>query len=174
MTRRTLKKSARSVPHFLRVTQALAFVSGVGAPAAAMLVASADCGGAAFSGAPECDACASDAVGTSDDFAPGVVAPYDGRSVGVAPLPNDASSDAARDAPYDGISVGVTPLPGDGSLPGIRVSPDAAYDGRPMGVIPLPGGDAASDAAFFPGILIPPDASLLDGGGPLPPPELPA
>jgi hypothetical protein len=173
MTRRTLKKSARGVPHFLRVTQALAFVSGVAFPAAAMLVASADCGGAAFSGAPACDACASDAVATSDDFVPDVVAPYDGRPLGVAPLPGDASSDAARDAPYDGVAAGVTPLPGDGSLPGIRISPDAAYDGRPMGVIPLPR-DAASDAVPFPGILIPPDASLLDSGGPLPPPEFPA
>jgi hypothetical protein len=175
MTRRTPNKSARGVPHFLRVTQALAFVSGVGAPSAAMLVATADCGGAAFSGAPACDACGSDAPASSDGFAPGVVAPVDGSPPDVL-ASADGSRDSPTDAPYDGIRVGVTPLPSDAasdaSLPGIVIPIDAAYDGRPMGVMPLPG-DAASDRSF-PGIQIPPDAALLDGGGPLLPPELAA
>jgi hypothetical protein len=171
MKRRTQNNSARGVPHFLRVTQALAFVSGVGAPVAAMLVATADCGGTAFSGTLACDACGNDALASSDGFAPGVLAPVDGSALDVL-----ASADGSRDAPYDGIRFGVTPLPSDAasdaSLPGIVIPIDAAYDGRVMGVMPLPG-DAASEHSF-PGILIPPDAALLDGGGPLLPPELPA
>jgi hypothetical protein len=171
-----MKRATPGLPHFLRVTQALAFVSGVAAPAAALLGA-ADCGGSEFTtGSADCDGCS----------LPGVaVMPEDATSTDDAARPDaptEGSQDAAKDAPADGRLADTSPPPGDaggdavsrdGAADAAR-TPDAPYDGRVLGVVIMP--DAAMDA-FFPGVRISPEAGPSDGqsgGGPLAPPDLAA
>jgi hypothetical protein len=146
-----MKPSDLRVPHFLRVTRALALVSGIGGLPAAMIVAcggsstASDDGGAydgvamGISPQPCADACGG---GVMADDSP--ASPYDGFAAGV----------------YDGSPMGVIAMPYDGGPLGVVIHPDASpYDGRVMGVVPI------TDASFHDVIAI---------GGPLDPPELPA
>jgi hypothetical protein len=154
------------IPHFLRVTQALAFVSGFGLPVVV------GCGGATFTPSTGAGSDASGLEGSSE---------YDGEPLGVAPVPSgggvsvpyDGSSHGASDSPYDpydGAVTGVVPY--DGAVTGIVYPYDGAvtgvlpYDGGPTGVKVYDGGPL--------GIGIPLDGGHIVVGGPLPPPELPA
>jgi hypothetical protein len=148
------------VPHFLRVTRALALVSGIGLPLAG-------CGGALTTSSSNsddsgascsyCEDTGNSPWGGGDDGGmrcygicepPTWVGAYDGGGSGVFP--------------YDGGASGVAPYDGGGA------DVDAggmAYDGGPSGVAIYDGG--------LLGIAIPPDGGLVVGG-PLIAPELPA
>jgi hypothetical protein len=163
-----MKSTELRVPHFLRVTQALALVSGIGLPGALLgacggaFATTGDGGGGDGQSAVCDDACAGGV--RADDGAVPLPAPppgYDGAPVGV--VVSDASYDGSpvgvvpiRDAsyPYDGRPVGV--LPYDGGPVGIIIP----YDGGPVGVVPITDSGLLRDV-----ILI---------GGPLDPPDLPA
>jgi hypothetical protein len=153
-------KTTPRAPHFLRVTQALAFVSGF----AALAVSAAGCGGSTAPGsafAPEVDA--------TDDDAPipeGLRLPPDGSGdefvlTGSRPMsdaeppPNDAGDlDVVFSGSRDGPSVDATDDQTMVVGGGIGPPPDA------------------SRADVFNGILIAPDAGH-DGGGPFDLPDLP-
>ncbi len=179
-------KTHPRAPHFLRVTQALAFVSGLG-------TCFVGCGGQTESGEAEdasssqydtgvplgvraapdaarfdCDGCvlgvsiAPDAAALND--ASGV---YDGPS---------ASRDAAEDASqgYDGFFAGSRPAPSDAG--DVDATADAMFVGGGIGPAPE---DASKKDAFL-GILIAPEggagdarADVIPVGGPLDPPDLP-
>jgi len=175
-----MKIDAR-IPHFLRVTQALAFVSGFGLPM------TAGCGGAfSPSAGTESDSGGSDGayagdspVGQPEPGSGGVsVPPPAPPSEGGAPGP----ADSGRVSPFDGAVTGVVihrdasvPYDGgpagvgvyDGAVTGVIAYPDAtvAYDGGPTGVAVYDGGPL--------GIIAPLDGGIVVGG-PLVAPELPA
>jgi len=165
-------KSDLSVPHFLRVTQALALVSGFGLPIAA------GCGGSTFSSSSgtESDSGGSETASSDDGSvgqpAPGgggVNVPYDGAVLGVIAHPFDGGPTGviiAYEAGGGGISV-----PYDGSVTGVAI-----YDGGPTGVQPYDG--AVTGVAIYDGgplgIIVPLDGGHVLAGGPLLPPELPA
>ena len=105
------------MPHFLRVTRALAFMSGGALPLGA-----AACGMATYEVLPEpanCDAACSDGA-----LADGPSLSYDGRAVGLLPAPDSGPYG------YDGQAIGVSP------------APDAADDAEAA----ADAADAASDA----------------------------
>ncbi len=151
------------VPHFLRVTRALALVSGLGLPAAA----TTGCGGAVSTSPTS----SSDDSGALDGSTGG----YD------AQVGNDASvcsgicgypywlhdSGATGVMAYDGGTTGVTAY--DGGSGGVMAydggsSGGGIYDGAIVGVRPYDGGPL--------GIGVAPDGGILVGG-PLIAPELP-
>jgi hypothetical protein len=146
-------------PHFLRVTQALAFVSGV----AALGAPAAGCGGSTTSGSligPEIDA--------TDDV------PLEGLR-----LAPDGSGDESAFTGSRPISDAESPPEDAGDLDvvfsGSRDGPSVdATDDQTMvvggGIGPPP--QDASRADAFPGILIAPDAGH-EGGGPFDLPDLP-
>jgi hypothetical protein len=107
---------SHAVPHFLRFTQALALVSGLGLPCAMLVTAcggdespSTSDGGNAegsvadgYSGSAACDACG--------------ISSYDGGVLGTAPYDGGGGIEPAPDA---GVADGFS---------GIMVSPDASAD----------------------------------------------
>ncbi len=104
--------SSSSVPHFLRFTQALVFVSGLGLPAAALAVG---CGGETVATS------SSDDAGVADGFSGTVchgcgISAYDGGVMGTAPYEGDSGISFVPDASVeDGFS-------------GIGLPPDASAD----------------------------------------------
>ncbi|MGH7272809.1 MAG: hypothetical protein ACREJ3_20455 [Polyangiaceae bacterium] len=151
-----MQSNSARVPHFLRVTQALALVSGIGAPCAALLIAATDCGSSAPSPGP--GTCANACVGAgvaADDGSP----PYDGSSA------------------YDGSPLGVGVVTW-----GVMVAPDASTPGSGDGGAAPDAtslSDASTDASESDGAKGPSDAAFLFDhiiivGGPLAPPDLPA
>ncbi|MGO9838964.1 MAG: hypothetical protein ACLP1X_32685 [Polyangiaceae bacterium] len=163
------------VPHFLRVTQALAFVSGFGLPL------TIGCGGNAISSPAGTESDSSSLEDTGNADSPGPFDPYDGSPLGLL-LDDSGGGGIGVPPPYDGGPKGVMGHPDasvaydggvtgvgiyDGGPTGVVVHPDAsmAYDGGPTGVIIYDGGPL--------GIIVAPDAGHVLGG-PLLPPELPA
>ena len=178
---------ALRIPHFLRVTQALALVSGIGAPAAPML-ATVDCGGSSdvVQGSDGSDDGNSNGAEVGSASGGGVMPAYDGSPAGVVAMPHDSGLDAKDEVAMGGGVMADTGVPNDATKPaedapfdvvvfdvvnGISIPPDAPYEGRPMGVIIMR--DASSDTSF-PGIQIPPEGGFDVQGGPAEPPELPA
>jgi hypothetical protein len=171
-------KSDLRIPHFLRVTQALAFVSGFGLPV------TAGCGGAFTPEVgPESDGASSyDGSGQPSPGGGGVqpAPPYEGGVTGTM-LPYDGAVTGVLVRPdaslaHDGGPTGV--LPYDGAVTGIVVHPDAslAYDGGPTGVTIYDGGPTGIsiyDGGPL-GVIVQLDGGHLVVGGPLLPPELPA
>jgi hypothetical protein len=133
--------------HFLRVTQALARVSGIGISAAFFVACGGETVGAPYDGIPNgTRACNVDA---------GECHPYDGAVTGVdtgVPYDGHVTGTAIDDSgiAYDGGPMGTAPAP---------------YDGAVTGVVPQPQ-DASAEAGET-------DANM-GGGGPLMPPELPS
>jgi hypothetical protein len=146
----------RTLPHFLRVTRALAFVSGVAFVPA--------CGGAVEGdGQGKCESPPYDGCWMGSPTI------YDGGSTGIDAPFNAYDGGPMGTPPYNGIDAGIV-----------------AYDGGPMGTAPYDGSAAGIDAApphdgSADGDVDVADAGLADapsdvlqGGGPLAPPDLPA
>jgi hypothetical protein len=135
------------VPHFLRVTQALAFVSGFGLP----IIAGCGSTSAPTTGGESDGASSEDAAYEASIIVGGGIGipPYDGGPTGVV-----ANHDAA--IAYDGAVTGIGIY--DGGPTGVAVQPDSStvYDGGPLGII------------------VPFDGGHVVAGGPLAAPELPA
>lgn len=144
-------KTAIRTPHFLRVTQALALVSGLGIPLAG-------CGGEAFRDGPD---------GIEDGAVDGGEVP-DALLLGIGPPPHPDSS----------ACTGICDLPD--AFSGSRVAPDAEVPccavpvPEGIGLPPNPDAGAcricgATDSGpVCNGICVAPDASWIDDGGAAP------
>lgn len=151
------------VPHFLRVTQALAFVSGIGLPAMAA------CGGsvlvsASDSGVEDAGA-GDDRSPVSSSSGPGPYNPVYGGSSSGAGVYDPGSSSAAMYIP--GSSGASVYSPG---YAGVDAGPTGVLNSGPADAVAYDGGDTG--VAFYDGAPL--GVGVLEGGGPLVPPELPA